>query len=342
MSSKVSPVDAKKVHTQTKGGVLGPINSIEEVSADRIDYLRRHAVAAMLTPKSAGDMVGEPRSWMLPKTEPQTPPPRDTEQQQEESSKEPGARVSFAEVASLTSALANGFGMAGPSRLLKFVDHQATQAFVAEAEQGDLYVSCRGTSELEDLNFAKTVFEPQSGSIKKFRRGGAWCKQLACCGWDSRPLVPMGFYRCFLALVPMLRRYCDPNRSGGLKRITFVGHSLGGALATLSAAFFLQTFGGAALAAKGIAIELFTIGSPRVGTRGFVRLMTALSAPLLEKGLFTATRLVNDVDIAPRIPPEALGFEHIGDLHLIVDEDEKEAGAERAGALHALYSTAED
>lgn len=78
-----------------------------------------------------------------------------------------------------------------------------------------------------------------------------------------------------------------------LSRLTcpvfYTGHSLGGALATLAAA---------RIAPK----ALYTFGSPRVGNAAF-------AAPLDNLPHY---RVVDDQDIVPTVPPEALGFRHVG------------------------------
>lgn len=73
--------------------------------------------------------------------------------------------------------------------------------------------------------------------------------------------------------------------------VFYTGHSLGGALATLAAA-------------RRRPRGLYTFGSPRVGNQAFVRSL----------GDVPVFRVVDDWDAVAVLPPEALGFEHVGEL----------------------------
>ena len=75
------------------------------------------------------------------------------------------------------------------------------------------------------------------------------------------------------------------------------GHSLGAALATLTADRFPKVR------------SLYTFGSPRVGDREFAENFTV-----------EAHRFVNGNDIISRLPPEGL-YHHVGQIHVLGDED---------------------
>ena len=75
------------------------------------------------------------------------------------------------------------------------------------------------------------------------------------------------------------------------KELFICGHSLGAAMATLAASRLPQTE------------ELYTYGSPRVGTRSFVKAMKA-----------THWRFVNNNDIVTRVPLALMGYKHCGNL----------------------------
>ncbi len=78
--------------------------------------------------------------------------------------------------------------------------------------------------------------------------------------------------------------------------IFYTGHSLGAALATLSAA-------------RHAPAALYTFGSPRVGDADFVASL---------KGIASNThRIVNGNDVVTTLPPESFGFQHVGTLHTL-------------------------
>jgi triacylglycerol lipase len=78
------------------------------------------------------------------------------------------------------------------------------------------------------------------------------------------------------------------------------GHSLGGALAVLSAARFIEE---ESKRAKGI----YTFGQPRVGNATFAENFDAL----LKRRTF---RFSNNEDIVTRVPPREAGYSHIGSI----------------------------
>ena len=75
------------------------------------------------------------------------------------------------------------------------------------------------------------------------------------------------------------------------RTVTFAGHSLGAALATLAAARHATTR------------AVYTFGSPRVGDEAFGE---SLRAPV--------HRVVNNTDLVPHLPPP-LGYAHVGELY---------------------------
>lgn len=71
--------------------------------------------------------------------------------------------------------------------------------------------------------------------------------------------------------------------------VFYTGHSLGAALATLAAA-------------RRAPKALYTFGSPRVGNKAFVNSLN--DVPIY--------RIVDDEDVVTTIPPDKLGFQHVG------------------------------
>lgn len=76
-------------------------------------------------------------------------------------------------------------------------------------------------------------------------------------------------------------------------KIVFTGHSLGGAVATLAAAY---------ARAAGYTIDIYTYGSPRVGNEAFVKFVTDQPG-----GEYRITHLADPV---PRLPPIFMGYRH--------------------------------
>ena len=100
-----------------------------------------------------------------------------------------------------------------------------------------------------------------------------------------------GFHAEVNDLWPMLERHLAEN-----KRTTwFAGHSLGGAMATISAGRCKLS----KIPTNPAAI--FTYGSPRVGNRKYINYVQV-----------PHFRWVNNNDIVPRVPPHWLGYRHIG------------------------------
>jgi predicted lipase len=83
--------------------------------------------------------------------------------------------------------------------------------------------------------------------------------------------------------------------------VFYTGHSLGAALATLAASRHAPQ-------------AVYTFGSPRVGNEVFVASLQNLPIH----------RVVDDKDAAALLPPEALGFRHVGLLQLLMESESEE------------------
>jgi hypothetical protein len=77
-------------------------------------------------------------------------------------------------------------------------------------------------------------------------------------------------------------------------RILYTGHSLGAALATLAAALHRPAY-------------LYTFGSPRVGDAEFAASMYGIDH----------ARYVDCCDLVAKVPPETVGYLHVGTLRYI-------------------------
>ena len=91
-----------------------------------------------------------------------------------------------------------------------------------------------------------------------------------------------------------IREYRNNNQS-----LWITGHSLGAALATLATAQLIRN--------KVPVNGLYTFGQPRTGDKVFSSNFNKLFG---EKTF----RVVNDKDLVTRIPPQSMGYEHIGRL----------------------------
>ncbi|MDP0499193.1 MAG: lipase family protein [Verrucomicrobiota bacterium JB022] len=161
---------------------------------------------------------------------------------------------------------------------------------VAGSPAGDdtLYVGVRGTLLRRDWD--------TNMNFSKIRRvlGGIDLGQ-----------VHQGFFKTYESCSPRLVEQLTQllAQAPGIRRVVVVGHSLGGALATLL---------GASLAidpwrqAAGIEeVTVYTLASPRVGDRSFVDAVAALPA-------LDFYNIQNTHDIVPKLPFEDLGYEHAG------------------------------
>lgn len=158
-----------------------------------------------------------------------------------------------------------------------FIDHvpSATQAFVMANDKA-IVVAFRGTTCIDDWMTNKRIFQ-----VRGF--GGT---------------VHRGFFQASKAVWFELNQKIKEFQNN-YQPILVTGHSLGGALATLSAARMHEE--GMAIAA------LYTFGSPRVGDVSFSKKFNADFEG-------RAYRFVNDQDIVTRIPPSAFGYKHVGEF----------------------------
>ncbi|KAI9294432.1 alpha/beta-hydrolase, partial [Neoconidiobolus thromboides FSU 785] len=87
-------------------------------------------------------------------------------------------------------------------------------------------------------------------------------------------------------------------------KLIITGHSLGGALATLASIEIQKNFN-----LSWDRMQLFTYGEPRVGNTAFVEWFNRQS--------LTLTRVVNNKDIVPHVPPRKFGYsQHQREMHL--------------------------
>jgi triacylglycerol lipase len=151
-------------------------------------------------------------------------------------------------------------------------EHPAPAGFIAENDT-DTVVCFRGTDNIRDIIFDLAI-EP------------------TCL--TNMGHVHAGFFHDLNEFWPLLKSILSEKN----KPLTFIGHSLGGALATLAVAdCLLNTIP---------VTYLCTFGSPKVGDAVFADRFDAL--------FHTHNRYWNGMDIVPAFPPSFLGWKHVGQL----------------------------
>lgn len=127
------------------------------------------------------------------------------------------------------------------------------------------------------------------------------------------PYVHSGFYRQFNSirtkLDKILNEYITNKGYFNRKNITFCGHSLGGALATIASLYYYNKF-----KYYNISINCITLGSPRVGGNNFCR--------LFNNSINISYRFVNKNDIVTMIPTR-WRFKHVKGLKWFDDNELK-------------------
>ncbi|MCW8127633.1 lipase family protein [Microbulbifer halophilus] len=136
--------------------------------------------------------------------------------------------------------------------------------------ENDLLILLRGTSNAFDWATDGTVgFSPS----------------------ETGRFVHTGFNKCFGSMLPELKEHLSKIK-GSVRTIHCIGHSLGGALATLTVEWLKKS--NFVSASK---IKLYTFGSPRVGAHSFAKLVTQdLSQG---KDIY---RVYHKSDVVPMVP----------------------------------------
>jgi hypothetical protein len=167
-------------------------------------------------------------------------------------------------------------------RELKFFDHQSTQCFVASNDQFAI-VAFRGSEiwkRKEKFDFEK-MFADLKADV-----------DVRLTDWPRGGKVHRGFKKALDEVWLDLLAYISRLNDKGCK-IWITGHSLGAALATLAGDRYANVQG------------VYTFGSPRVGDGAFSKNFEV-----------AAYRIVNNKDIATRVPPPGR-YKHVGDVKFI-------------------------
>jgi len=156
-------------------------------------------------------------------------------------------------------------------QLEHFVDRDGAQAYVFGNET-DIIVACRGT-EPNDWNDVKADVNALTVLAETVGR------------------VHRGFKKEVDDLWPAIEEIIAYEE----RTLWFTGHSLGGAMATISAGrCFLAHI-------PAMPTGVYTYGAPRVGTKRYINSVDV-----------DLTRWVNNNDIVPRVPPTWMGYRHTG------------------------------
>jgi predicted lipase len=170
-----------------------------------------------------------------------------------------------------------------------YIDNKDTgaQAYILK-KNNTLYFVFRGTQELkdiiEDLNILRVKF-------------------------DENTLVHKGFYQQFDSLIPLIAKiFIEKNLHDDINTMYFIGHSLGGALATLASAHYGKLF-------QNKYIICHTFGCPRVGNSAFTKMFS--------KYVNENTRVYNKDDPVPMVPLTSR-FRHVKEGLCIYNESKYE------------------
>lgn len=137
-------------------------------------------------------------------------------------------------------------------------------------------------------NYKNDIFVIFRGTCDKTSGIGDWFTNLniGCSISETGHYVHAGFNSMFNSMVGQLNAFVRSQR--GVKEVHCIGHSLGGALATLAADWFKSK--------TEIKPTLYTFGAPRVGHYEFA---TAHTASMLPENI---NRVVHGTDVVPMIP----------------------------------------
>ncbi|WP_434390395.1 lipase family protein [Melittangium boletus] len=147
-----------------------------------------------------------------------------------------------------------------------------------------LIVAFRGTQTpedwLHDVDFVSEPYRPIEG-------GGT---------------VHQGFQHVYYAVRDNVLRLVK-ERCAGIREVLVTGHSLGGALATLALPDIVNFLRSQPEVPAGLKVLLYSLASPRAGHADFKTFFNAW---------LPCWRIVNTWDVVPSVPPELLGYAHVG------------------------------
>ena len=168
--------------------------------------------------------------------------------------------------------------------------------FSVDSKPGSYLFAFRGTKGIaewiDDLNIPKTRFKPFHSNPKA--------------PVPDQARVEDGFWEIYQSMQTSLFQLISKNE---VKELCVTGHSLGSSLAEL---FTLDV-----TISLGIAVTSLNFACPRTGNQAWADYYDGLTG---DKGNPTF-RVVNTKDLVPKLPPQDLGYAHVGQAYNICFKD---------------------
>eukprot|EP00548_Thalassiothrix_antarctica_P005761 CAMPEP_0194143130 /NCGR_PEP_ID=MMETSP0152-20130528/12324_1 /TAXON_ID=1049557 /ORGANISM="Thalassiothrix antarctica, Strain L6-D1" /LENGTH=402 /DNA_ID=CAMNT_0038842395 /DNA_START=8 /DNA_END=1216 /DNA_ORIENTATION=- len=202
-----------------------------------------------------------------------------------------------------------------------------TQGYIAHNDT-TVVLAYRCTTSIKDwmTNFeiVTSAWEPEE-DIKQGNSGFLSCIEgrfdplIFCSKNIAKPRLHSGFYDNFIASFPDIKEYVSPllGSDEPPRTLYVVGHSLGAGVATVAATYMLFNFDWENSKHRFINV---TAGSPRVVTPELNQWIKEKMEVLRPLDKAVIARVVSNKDIVARVPPAALGFQHI-DKCVFFNED---------------------
>jgi hypothetical protein len=182
-----------------------------------------------------------------------------------------------------------------PSNTFTLVNSDTSFSWASSTDGKDLYFTFRGT-----IDWSNIVVDIEMEMIKfpvNYHNGFE----------GKNLLVHKGFINNYLKMADFMNSIIDQSiiKKNNIENVYFIGHSLGGALATL-AAFDVFHNNENNVYTKYVDVKLLTFASPRVGNESF--------ADYFDEIIPNSIRVVNKYDIIPRTPIYSLPFSKEGGI----------------------------
>ena len=180
------------------------------------------------------------------------------------------------------------------TEFISFIENKKTdtQCYIARDNE-DLFIVFRGTESIKDAFIDVSIIMkryPQHGRSLLF----------------FKPKVHSGFLKAYLSVKEeIFNKVQELIIERNVRQIYVTGHSLGGALAVLTALDLVEEL-------KPKSVYMMNFGGPKVGNRWYVR--------RYNKKVKQSFRVVNDEDVVPNLPPGS--YKHVKHLVFINNHGE--------------------